>query len=386
MKLCDHNQCTVCGACVNICPKQCISYKENIYGFLYPYIDSDLCISCGKCISVCHAINDITKNYPQNAYAVWSNDTEDRRTSTSGGAASVFYKQMLKIGGYCYGATYDNNLNVVIRGYRDERIIEFKNSKYVHSDMMESYKEIESLLYNNERVIFIGLPCQVAALKTYIKNDYDNLITVDLICHGTPPNKYLAEHIEMINSKTNKKIDTIRFRNDNEFFFMAFLNNKKVYSKHKEIDTYLLSFFDALTYHEACYDCKYANPNRVSDITIGDFWGLGSEIPFNYPYSGAISLVLINTHKGHKFFQNTKSNIFYEQRTVEEAIKGNDQLNKPSTKHNLREEFLRCYDNNGFENAVESIYGEHIKRYKSIVLRNQIKAAVRSTAKRLLRR
>ena len=224
MKLCDHNQCTVCGACVNICPKQCISYKENIYGFLYPYIDSDLCISCGKCISVCHAINDITKNYPQNAYAVWSNDTEDRRTSTSGGAASVFYKQMLKIGGYCYGATYDNNLNVVIRGYRDERIIEFKNSKYVHSDMVESYKEIESLLYNNERVIFIGLPCQVAALKTYIKNDYDNLITVDLICHGTPPNKYLAEHIEMINSKTNKKIDTIRFRNDNEYFFNALMN------------------------------------------------------------------------------------------------------------------------------------------------------------------
>ena len=386
MKLCDHKQCTVCGACVSACPKQCITYQENKHGFSYPYINKASCVSCGKCTSICHVLNDTDKKYPYKAYAAWSNDAEDRKTSTSGGAASVFYKQVLSSGGYCFGATYDENLNVVMRGYNDSRIVEFKNSKYVHSDMHAAYKDIKDLLSMNESVIFIGLPCQVAALKSFLKKDYENLITVDLICHGTPPNKYLYEHIEMINSMSKKKVTSIKFRNDNEFCFMAFHNNKKIFSKDKEIDTYLLSFFDALTYHEACYECKYANPYRVSDITIGDFWGLGLDVPFNHPYTGAISLVLINTDKGEVFFRKTQNQMFTELRTVDEAMRGNDQLNRPSVKHRAREAFLKSYEENGFENAVETIYGEHIKKYKGVVLKKQINTMLRSAAKRLLRR
>ncbi len=385
MKLCDKENCTACGACINICPKQCISYKEDEYGYNYPMIDTSLCIECGRCNSVCHVLNKIDSCYPLYAYAVWSNDEQDRKTSASGGAASVFYQQTLKESGYCFGAAFDENLNVIIRGHNDNHIKEFKQSKYVHSDMNNTYKEIKSLLDECKKVILIALPCQVAALKMYLQKEYENLITVDLICHGTPPQKYLNEHIEMIENKKGKTVTEISFREDNSYVFSAYKDGHLIFADDRETDTYLLSFFYSLTYYEACYSCKYANPNRVSDLTIGDFWGLGSDIPFEHPYTGAISLVLVNTKKGQAFFEKASCNLFWEERTVAEAIKGNAQLNKPSKKPIVRKDFLSLYSKDGFEKSVESIYGKHIKYHKRIVFKNKIKTSIKSSIKKVLR-
>lgn len=386
MKLCDTEKCTACGACINACPKRCISYREDKKGYSYPYIDENSCIDCGVCQRVCHVINDVSKNYPANAYAVWSNDPEDRKSSTSGGAASVFYNTVLKSSGVCFGATYDDNLNVIIKDYTDSKIKEFKNSKYVHSDMLDSYKEIKSFLLADKKVIFIGLPCQVAAIKQFLNKDYENLILVDIICHGTPPIKHLREHIDSIEETKNRKAESVRFREDNSFFFTLSDSNTCFYRKHKEIDPYLLSFFDALNYYESCYDCKYACNMRVSDITIGDFWGLGLEIPFEHPYSGAVSLVLTNTDKGASFFETTKEKLFWEERPVEEAIKGNDQLNQPSGKNKDRERFLSSYPEYGFEQASLSIYKEHIEKYKKILRKQEIESKIKNLAKKVLRR
>lgn len=386
MKLCDTEKCTACGACINACSKKCISYREDENGCSYPYIDENSCIGCGTCQRVCHVLNDVSRNYPTNAYAVWSNDQEDRKSSTSGGAASVFYNTVLKNGGVCFGATYDENLNVIIRGYTDSKIKEFKNSKYVHSDMLESYKEIRSFLLADKKVIFIGLPCQVAAIKQFLNKDYEKLILVDIICHGTPPIKHLREHIDLIEARKNRKAEAVRFREDNAFFFTLLDSNACFYRKHKEIDSYLLSFFDALNYYESCYDCKYACNMRVSDITIGDFWGLGLDTPFEHPYSGAVSLVLTNTDKGASFFETTKEKLFWEERPLEEAIKGNDQLNQPSKKSKNRESFLNSYSECGFEQASLGIYKEHIKKYKKILRKQEIENKIRNLAKKILRR
>lgn len=386
MNICDVNKCTSCGACVNTCPSKCISFKTNEYGFAYPNIDNENCIDCGKCKSVCHAVNNVQKYSSLKAYAVWSNDAEDRKTSTSGGAASVFYKKALENGGYCYGAAYDNELNVVIKGYKDDRITEFKQSKYVHSYMNNCFFEIKQHLENGLNVIIIALPCQIASIKAFFKKDYPNLLLVDLICHGTPPQEYLNQHIKNINNQTGSKADKISFREDNDFFFSTFEKGIIKFKSHKSVDTYLLSFFESLTYYDSCYSCKYACNERCSDITIGDFWGLGQDIPFNHPYSGAISLVLTNTEKGQCFFNSVKNDLFCEERTVCEAVKGNAQLNQPSNRSCNRDEFLNDYKKSGFEYAVKKIYLKRIKKNKRILLKNRAKSKIRSTAKGILRR
>lgn len=387
MRLCDQALCTSCSACVEVCPKNAVKMTANEYGFIYPEIDESLCINCELCAKKCHINNDLQRNYPEKAYAVWSSDQEDRRSSTSGGAASVFYQKVLADGGICYGATYDKNLNVVIRGYEDNRIKEFKNSKYVHSDMDEVCRKIKSDLKSGKKVIFIGLPCQIASVKTFFGEDYDNLLLVDIVCHGTPPQKYLDEHIYFIEKKKNKKASKIKFRNENEYYFIVnSSDNKRIANIHRDIDTYLISFFESLTYYESCYSCKYACNERVSDITIGDFWGLGEEEPFDHPYSGAVSLVLVNTKKGSDFFNSVKDKCFCEERSVQEAIKGNAQLNKPSKRNGKRDLFLEQYKNSGFETAVQSVYGEYIKKHKPIVRKMHIERRIRAAAKKILRR
>lgn len=388
MELCGVEKCSCCGACISVCPKKCIKLSIDENGFEYPSINHDECIECGRCKSVCHAENDIEKNYPQKAYATWSLDEKDRKTSTSGGAASVFYQYVINNNGIGYGATYDNNLNVVIKGYKDKKIYEFKNSKYVHSDMSGAFKLIEIDLSDNKNVIIIALPCQIAALKIYLKKDYANLLTVDIICHGTPPQNYLNSYIKFIENKCEKKVSSIKFRNDNEFLFQCFEDEKSkpFFMKTKNADLYLLPFFEALTYYESCYDCKYACNERVSDITIGDFWGLGAEIAFDHEYTGAISLVLINTSKGKMFFEKVKDKLFVEERTVEEALKGNDQLNRPSTKNENRDSFLKLYKENNYETAIDSIYHSFIIKSEKDYNKQQKKQMLRNTVKRILRK
>lgn len=386
MDLCNKKKCTACSACINVCTKKCISYAVDENGFSYPQIDDNECINCGACRKVCHVLNDVEKKYPLKAYATWSSDPEDRKSSTSGGAASVFYNTILQDNGMCFGATFDNNLSVVIKGYSDSKVSEFKNSKYVHSEMGGNYRIIKDKLIQGHKVIFIGLPCQVAAIKTFLEKDYDNLILVDIICHGTPPDKHLKEHILSIEKNKKSKTSFIKFREDNSFYFCSYSDNSCFYRKHKELDTYLLSFFDALNYYESCYNCKYACNNRVSDITIGDFWGLGLEVPFDHPYSGAISLVLINTLKGENFFKITKDKLFWEERPVKEALKGNDQLNRPSKINKNRNLFIELYKEKGFDVASHTIYKDHIDKYKKILRKQEAKNTVKKVAKKLLRR
>ena len=141
-----------------------------------------------------------------------------------------------------------------------------------------------------------------------------------------------------------------------------------------------------MTYKESCYQCKYAQNNRVSDITIGDFWGLGQEIPFDHPYTGAISLVLINTEKGKEFFELTKRKLFFEERPVTEGINGNDQLNRPSTRNENRDKFLKLYSEKGFEQAVNAIYGDYMLAQKKLYQKQQIKFKFRKFVKKILLR
>lgn len=364
ISLADKQKCTGCMACLQVCPVKCISVREDDLGDLYPYIDRDTCIECGSCVKVCPEISIKHKGSMKKAdqaYAVWSLNRNSRSASTSGGVAAEFYESALNQGYWICGVRYEEEYHVRHFLTKDQKDISaFRQSKYVYSETENIYGQIKELLRKREKVLFISLPCKVAGLYSFLGDKLvENLLTVDIVCHGTPPYAQLKEHIKKVAILDHGQLT---FRKDNEYIFEMTDNNEIVYSKTGRQDNYLAAFLEGLNYRPSCYNCSYARPERISDITIGDFWGLGSETPWNYPYTGSISAVLINTEKGRKFWDECRERFFSEERSVEEAVKGNAQLNHPTPAHPKRAEFERLYKQKGFEEAVQICLQDEIRR------------------------
>lgn len=377
--LASEGKCTGCMACVQCCPKQAIHIYENSQGFLLPEIDTKSCISCTKCEQTCPILRAQTTHRPQKAYAVWSLDDQCRKDSASGGAAAELYKTALQENWWICGAAYGDTFHVKhILTREPEMVSAFQQSKYVYAEVDDIYCDIKRVLERGDKVLFISLPCKVAGLKGYLGNNYPGLVTVDIVCHGTPSYRILHDHI-MAMQKGQCATD-LMFRQDNEFIFSLKKQGKPVYSKIGRQDTYLAAFLEGLDYRESCYQCPFAKPERVGDLTICDFWGLGTKIPFDHPYTGAVSAVLINTEKGTAFFEYSRQRFFVEERPVEEAIEGNRQLNEPTPIHSERERFKQLYDTVGFESAVEKCLAEVISKDRQQLHKRQRRRFVRKLA------
>lgn len=380
MTLIERAKCTGCESCVNRCPKGCISLEKDPLGHLFPVIDKTSCIACGLCVKSCPETNKLRFHDILNAYAAWSLDGESRFSSASGGVAAELYRQFIEDGGWICGVAFDESFHAVHILTKDtSQIQKFRQSKYVYSENNGVNKQIEQLLKAGERVLFISLPCKVAGLLSFLGTRYENLYTVDIVCHGTPPYQNLAEHISGI--CRDRKAQTIRFRVDNEFLLqLTDHSNSLLYRKIGRTDEYLAAFLTGLNYRESCYQCSYACPKRISDITICDYWGLGQEIPFNHPYTGAVSAVLINTEKGRELFERTKPRFFAEERPVSEAVKGNAQLNAPTPYPFMRKMFEDAYKTYGFDYAVGECLGKVMKKERKTVRIRESRATIRRIA------
>lgn len=197
VELANRNVCTGCGACAYVCPKHCISMKENDYGVIYPVVNDIECVGCNKCRSFCPILNEVQSKYPLKVYAAWSSDIDERRTSASGGVATEVYKEGLKEGFKIAGAAFNEDFSVSMKiGNSLASICNFKNSKYVFSDAYKLYPQVRDALKARNKVIVIGLSCQIAALRRIFKND-SNLLLIDLVCHGTTP-LYICNSIFVI--------------------------------------------------------------------------------------------------------------------------------------------------------------------------------------------
>ena len=382
ISLADKKNCTGCMACLQACPMKCISVIEDDIGDLYPYIDRDICIECGYCKKACPEISIKRKDClkkPDQAYAVWSVNTNSRSASASGGAASGFYESALNQGYWICGVKYEEQYRVRHSLTKDQKEISaYRQSKYVYSETIDTYGQIKELLQKEEKVLFISLPCKVAGLYSFLGDKLaENLLTVDIVCHGTPPYAQLKEHIKKVAILNSEKLI---FRKENEFLFEITDNNKIVYSEIGRQDNYLAAFLEGLNYRPSCYNCSYARPERISDITIGDFWGLGADIPWNHPYTGSISAVLINTEKGRKFWDECNERFFSEERSVEEAVKGNAQLNHPTPAHPKRAEFEALYKQKGFDEAVQICLKDEIKQDRNKQDKVQFRRKLRKIA------
>lgn len=361
MELAGKESCTGCGACAYVCPKKCISFKkdETYYDIAYPVIDERQCINCGKCQKYCPALNPLERATPISAYAAWSSDSEERRTSASGGVAAEIYKYALKEGWSIVGASFDENFKVCLELTDDlDAINKFKNSKYVFSYTGNIFHDIAYKLKNGKKIVVVALPCQIAAIRKIFNDNLDNLLLVDLVCHGTMPYEYLKQYIGYMEKLYNKKIMRLSFRDPakgTENFALSLFDEENIcfYSSTSLTDPYQYAYHRMVAYRENCYHCRYANCNRVSDITLSDYKGLGSCSPCNFSEK-KVGSILINTVKGRKCIDWLIDNgtIVVEKRPVEEPIKGDSQLRSPSDKSFARRLWEKYYSGNFISDTI----------------------------------
>ncbi len=227
-----------------------------------------------------------------------------------------------------------------------------QGSKYVHSYIEDTLKLVKNDLEQNRKVLFIGTPCQIAGLKKFLDKEYENLYTIDLVCHGVPPQKYLEEEIKYL---TDKKVDKISFRSQEGFVLELYNNNEVIAKKKKDESSYYYGFFNSLYYRENCYECIYAKPERCSDITIGDFWGIDENAKLRDTQNKGLSVVLPITKKGQELFEMCKEKLEIEERPVQEAINGNTQLRVPSRKPPKYEKIKETYIKKGYKKTSKMI-------------------------------
>ena len=343
MEICAKSLCSGCWACRDSCPKNCITIAHDSLAVPYPVIDESECVNCGLCQKVCPNNTPVVLNPPRKVYAAWSNDPQVRKTSASGGIATELYRLFFNKGGIATGVVLDENYEakyVILDDQSD--LTPIKNSKYTFSDTNDIYRKVKMYLDKDVKVLFIGLPCHIAGLQNYLRKPYENLTTVDIICHGVAPAEYLKQHIKSVELKKEKKAAKCTFRDPHykthQFIFSLYDEDSKCFY-HKRVesnDLYQIGYHRALIYRENCYHCRYAAGVRCSDLTIGDFSGLGrvEKCDFN---SIDVSCVLVNTEKGVKVIESLSSSVTLVERPLAEALDFERQLKTPSLKHINRE-------------------------------------------------
>ena len=364
--------CCGCRACEQICPMHAIEMVEDGKGFFYPKIDYDVCNKCGLCDDIC-AFDENYKNFGDDpgVYAVKNKDEAVRSTSTSGGMFVAISDKILEDGGAVYGAGYKDRLYVCHkRAETKQQRDEFKGSKYVQSDIGNSFTLVKKDLDNGLKVLFTGTPCQVSALKSFLRRDYDNLITVDFVCHGTPGNKLWQDYLDVIEKDTKNNVVHAEFRNKDAGWHIPRMRLHLKEKRKKRIkgeQSYLPLFYSDYLLMPSCFNCKYTNFNRAGEITIGDFWGIEKTMP-DFDDDRGVSLVLVNSQKGRRLFDSTQAGLIVRESNKEGCVFG--QLAGPAECSMDIDRFWEEYHRNGMRYVM-------IKYTQYSVVRTFCKKAIR---------
>lgn len=381
MKMCSSKLCNGCGLCKNVCPKTAVEMKsDGILGHKRPVVDNSKCIECGLCQKKCPNNEKIDIHPIQKTYAAWVLDDEKHYSSSSGGIAAAIYETCLNRGGWIVGVSNHEFFEPQYMLTNDKNDIEkFKCSKYVQPDTNDIYNQVLEKLKEDVEVAFIGLPCHCAAMKKRAVGYDEKLLLVDLICHGVPSYAVFKSHLSYIEKKTGKKTTAVRFRDRFSGEKLSCIDDNSVfYSRGLHEDIYMHSFISGDLLADSCYNCRYACSSRVGDITIGDFWGLGQQIPFTKNVD-RVSASLINSKKGQVCFDSLKELLYFEERPTEEAITGNAKLREPSHRGANRDYFVECFASGNVESGL-------IKKYKNFAERNYTKRITKDTIKRILKK
>ena len=320
--VCENDKCTGCMACIDKCPKNAIIIKDTMVAY-NAVINENKCISCGLCEKICQNNAVLKRLEPQVWYQGWCSGEKRRCEGSSGGAAMALAAAFIQKAGKVASCMFYQGEFIFKLVSEEKDLVDFAGSKYVKSNPSGIYTIIKEELKKKVNVLFIGLPCQVAAVKQYVGDNLAEayLTTIDLICHGTPSPKMLEKFLSQYNVEA-KRLDNIKFRTKGNF---QISDNGKALSNLKCSDAYMISFLSGLSYTDNCYSCAYANIKRISDITLGDSWG--TELSSD-EWNKGISLILCQTNKGIDLLKT--ANMELKKVDLNNAIAHNHQLKKPS--------------------------------------------------------
>ena len=338
----DKRKCSGCTACVNICPKSAIKMIEDENGFKYPKKDKQKCNNCGLCKRICPVINTKKNNSINKCYIALNKNDKIREKSSSGGIFDLIARSIIKDQGIVIGAAFENKETLVhIAVDNIDDLDKLRGSKYVQSDLKEIFKYIKENI-KTKKILFVGLPCQVAGLKAYLKKEYDNLICIDLFCHGVPSSKLFRKHIKELENKYNDEIINYNFRDKSTgwdtYSTTVTLKNKKI-TQLRQKDNYMNLFLCDIALRDSCYNCNFKLGNKYSDITLGDFWGIKESYPNMYDKKG-VSAVILNNQKGIEIFHKIKKQINYKECKIEEILYGNPSLKKSAHRNLETKQFF----------------------------------------------
>lgn len=349
--------CYGCGACYNKCPCNAIVMKANHEGFLFPEIDSEKCINCGLCLKACPVQTHAYKNSSSpECYAVLAKD-ELRLKSSSGAAFSLMAEYIFSQNGYVCGASFNSDYTAVehIIVSNNEGLEKLRGSKYVQSNTLSVYAEIETLLKENKTVLFTGCPCQIAGLYSFLGKNYEKLYTADLVCHGVPSPKAYKKFIQQF--KNHGTIANVSFRDKRKFGWNVSATieyeNGEIDQKSRSQSSWMKSFLGLISLRKSCGHCQFAKIPRQGDITLADFWDI-DKYKKSLDDKKGTSLILVNNEKGQVLFDFIqKTSILCEAAPLEHAKKYNSQLHSSSLLHPRRERFFKLLDLYDFDKAVD---------------------------------
>lgn len=346
IEIIDKMKCSGCAACMNACPKKCIDMKEDKEGFLYPLVDINLCINCGICKKKCPILNiKKERQFEQDGYIVQIKDEIIRRESTSGGAFTAIAKYVISKKGVVFGAAYNEKLEVYHTYVeKEEHLKKFRNSKYVQSIIGSSYKKAKKFLDKGRMVCFSGTPCQIEGLSCYLGKEYNNLITVDVVCHGVPSPLVWRKYLEIQREKYKETFNNIIFRDKYygyKYSTMTIKNSldEDIYNMGVESDPMLRAFFSEICERPICHGCLFKKRYRVGDFTIWDCFSVEN---FNKKMDDdkGTTKLLIHTAKGKRVFENIKNDVRYLKIDADILTEGVNEMIESVKPNPLRLQFM----------------------------------------------
>ena len=337
--------CTGCAACLNACTHSAITMTTDAEGFLTPNVDNSKCVECKLCEKACPVISPLQDKGFMNprAYAVWSEP--DRKVSSSGGAFSAFARYVLQQGGVVFGTAFDEELHCKHIEIQDiDGLAPLRGSKYVQSEIGDTFAQVRNHLRADRKVLFCGTPCQVAGLKNFLRKPYPNLLTLDLICHGVPSDAVFQGYLKKISNRFAADVEGYEFRDRDGWGKAPSVSVCGKFRRIYGVDAlYMESFNASAIFRKCCYQCPYSSIPRVGDCTLGDFWGIGRYgNPFKHDTMKGVSLVLANTEQG-KAAIHQLADCYIEERTLEEALIENHNLKKASFPNQNRESIIKDF-------------------------------------------
>lgn len=364
----DKKDCSGCAACRSACGHGCISMKADAEGFIYPEVDASKCVGCGLCDRACPIINVPQDNSVNSILAVKNRDEITRAESSSGGVFRLLAEEVLRRGGVVAGCILGDDMKARHAIARDnDELRGMLSSKYVQSDTTGIYEQVRQYLRDGVEVLFSGTPCHVAALRNFLRKKYDNLTTVDVLCHGVPSPQVLKEYQERLESRYKGKLTSLSFRCKDKswkrLYIDARFDNGRRHFLYSGYDSYMQLFLSDRLQRPSCFNCPYNTLHRPGDISLGDFWGIGKKFP-DFDDNKGISMVIINNGTGAAMWDEVKSLTDYFESDVDTATAGNKVLVQHLPSDKRRDEFYRAYVAAGYDAAIGKFAPEASKPYQ----------------------